>query len=202
MELKAWLLLFFSIQQESIYMLPVWSHIWTQRGAYICAWLNPPLHCFCQCFLSVLCKAWGFVEQCARVCNSRRREEKLAAESQSVNYLLIQFGRWLPKKVEGSLELCSKEEGRDNLLLQSPTDFHLHCLQEKSVLWAMPGCIAYHLFIKPLPSFTLSCLYYIAFCQCIPHISSMSSHLSLLSPFLPLSRVSNTQWLLSVFHMS
>lgn len=46
--------------------------------------------------------------------------------SQSVNYLLIQFGRWLPKKVQGSLLVCSKETRRDNLLLRSPWDFRLH----------------------------------------------------------------------------
>ena len=74
------------------------------------------------------------------------REENFPAKTLSVNYLLIQFGRWLPKKSRGQLgaQLKRRERG-DNLLLKSPPDFHLcltKCLLPIPGLWAMPGCTA------------------------------------------------------------
>lgn len=113
-----------------------------------------------------------------RLSNREGKEENLAAESQSVNYLLIQFGRWLPKKVEGSSVHSSKEERGDNLLFQSPSDSHLcltKCLPPIPGLWAMPDCVATSLSLcsSVLLSFHIACFHLIL------RISSMSSRLSL-----------------------
>lgn len=133
----------------------------------------------------------GYLMHCEQVCvclylqrrvqrlsNREGKEENLAAERQSVNYLLIQFGRWLPKKVEGSSVHSSKEERGDNLLFQSPSDSHLcltKCLPPIPGLWAMPDCAATSLSLcsSVLLSFHIACLHRIL------RISSMSSRLSL-----------------------
>lgn len=137
--------------------------------------------------LSVFVDIWCTVSKCVclylqrrvqRLSNREGKEENLAAESQSVNYLLIQFGRWLPKKVEGSSVHSSKEERGDNLLFQSPSDSHLcltKCLPPIPGLWTMPDCVATSLSLcsSVLLSFHIACLHLIL------RISSMSSRLSL-----------------------
>lgn len=149
-----------------------------------------------MCLSALLCTG-----QCKETEQQRREGRELASKSQSVNYLSIQFGRWLPKNAEGSSAHSSKGERGDNLLFRSPPDYHLcltKCLLPIPGLWAMPGCTAYRLLItsqlsdSSLLSVLLS--FHIACFHSILRILSTSSHLSLFlsarhSPLSPGSSV-------------
>lgn len=157
------------------------------------AWVNPPY------------KTSVFV------CLGRERQWKEEGrtchqKSQSVNYLSIQFGRWLPKNAEGSSARSSKGERGDTLLFKGLSESHLcltKCLLPMAGLWATPGCPAYCLLITVI--WLLSSLCFTPVPHLIPsstsHRCPLTSHcFSLLGVFLSFQGILNKSVSLSAHY--